>query len=677
MTISSISVCILFANKVEQTIDCVTSFVESGCSIVVLNNGSSNDSIISFEERISGYPQIRLINSKTNIGVSAGRNLLINETKEDWLLFVDNDITINTFDWLSRFCDHVESKPDVEVFVPKLFNNHDGCYAEFKSINILNSNAFLTTPESSYINLYPGGAAFVKRSLFVRLGNYDERIFIGLEDLEISLRALLINAPVRALLISDIELIHNHLIIYSTVNEVKSALERYNRNTIQKSCEVIKIKHGINYCGWESWVDNQIIAIKKINNYEDESNYIFAISNNRRIALIADKNDWAFHNIATHIKSSLSDKYTFDIYYTDDYGGDYDKILSDIYNNRYDLVHFYWREVILNLYFNIVKTKLDHLVDVRESFIDTKLTFSIHDHCLLDSNNLLNYKIVFNYLSDSYIVSSERLFNIYRKLIDYHDPYRVIEDGVDLAKFYPKNSKRLLDNDRKILVGWAGNSTWGKDVSAEDYKGFHTIIKPAVNELKQEGFNIDGIYADRNIKHIPHNEMNDYYNSIDIYICASSIEGTPNPILEAFACGVPVVSTDVGVVPQLFGAEQKQFILNVRSKDELKDKLRVLICNPELRMKLSEENISRISGWTRDDEANKWDDFFSHILAGENSSKKLVKRACLEVPYNYGIEATIDHFLKSSFSWRLTRPLRLLNWYALRFKNRIVTKYLR
>ena len=35
------------------------------------------------------------------------------------------------------------------------------------------------------------------------------------------------------------------------------------------------------------------------------------------------------------------------------------------------------------------------------------------------------------------------------------------------------------------------------------------------------------------------------------YVCASQSEGTPNPALEALACGVPVISTPVGNMPEV------------------------------------------------------------------------------------------------------------------------------
>ncbi len=48
-----------------------------------------------------------------------------------------------------------------------------------------------------------------------------------------------------------------------------------------------------------------------------------------------------------------------------------------------------------------------------------------------------------------------------------------------------------------------------------------------------------------------HEEMRDYYRSLDFLLVTSTNEGTPNPALEALACGVPVITTRVGNMPDL------------------------------------------------------------------------------------------------------------------------------
>jgi len=44
--------------------------------------------------------------------------------------------------------------------------------------------------------------------------------------------------------------------------------------------------------------------------------------------------------------------------------------------------------------------------------------------------------------------------------------------------------------------------------------------------------------------------MVEFYRSLDVYVCASRSEGTPNPCLEAAACGLPVVTTRVWAAPK-------------------------------------------------------------------------------------------------------------------------------
>lgn len=51
--------------------------------------------------------------------------------------------------------------------------------------------------------------------------------------------------------------------------------------------------------------------------------------------------------------------------------------------------------------------------------------------------------------------------------------------------------------------------------------------------------------------HIQQDKIRDYYGMADVFVIASTYEGGPITMYEALACGCPVLSTDVGTVPEL------------------------------------------------------------------------------------------------------------------------------
>ncbi|WZB62594.1 glycosyltransferase [Achromobacter xylosoxidans] len=105
-----------------------------------------------------------------------------------------------------------------------------------------------------------------------------------------------------------------------------------------------------------------------------------------------------------------------------------------------------------------------------------------------------------------------------------------------------------------------------------------------------------------------------YYNSLDLYVCPSAIEGTPNPVLEAMACGVPVISTDVGIVPEAFGPLQKAFIVQERTPDAIASAIRRFHEDRSLFSSLSEENIEYIKSWSWELRAEAFARFFEEAL---------------------------------------------------------------
>lgn len=68
---------------------------------------------------------------------------------------------------------------------------------------------------------------------------------------------------------------------------------------------------------------------------------------------------------------------------------------------------------------------------------------------------------------------------------------------------------------------------------------------------------------------IGHRDLCDYYNAADAMVLASSREGMPNVVLEALACGTPVVATRVEGTPELISAPEAGELMGERSPDAL------------------------------------------------------------------------------------------------------------
>ncbi len=255
--------------------------------------------------------------------------------------------------------------------------------------------------------------------------------------------------------------------------------------------------------------------------------------------------------------------------------------------------------------------------------IGVNITTSVYDHSFLNKQSFWITEAFLKY-AKAYTISSKKLLDIYNRREDIKKkPLMEITDGVDLKKFRPKNLERFSTiKERKIKIGWVGNSKFEDSEKDDDLKGVRKIIIPAIEELKEEGYPVERKFADRNEGYIPHDKMPDYYNSIDLYVCASKEEGTPNPVLEAMACGIPVISTNVGIVSEAFGTQQNEYILKERTKKELKEKIVQLISHPEYWNKLSNENLKQIEEWSWNKKCKQFKEFFDIAIENFEENKR-------------------------------------------------------
>lgn len=338
-----------------------------------------------------------------------------------------------------------------------------------------------------------------------------------------------------------------------------------------------------------------------------------------KIAIIADIPNWSFDIIAKLMKKELSDKYQIDIFYC---VTQFNKDLFDILEatKDYDVIHFLARKLLMQFEDENFKQKVKaNNYDYNEyvNNVVRKITTCVYDHLAINDPEI-DYTKIYRLYSKEYLVCSKKLYDIYCNIPNCPKPWGELIDTIDTDIFVPSNLKRFDQvnvKDRPLVIGWVGNSKWNKKTEHDiDYKGLKTILEVAIKELKEEGYNLISHYADVNDKYRNSEEMQKYYSEIDVYTCVSLIEGTPRPVLEAMCCGVPIITTDVGIVHEVLGNKQKEFILKNRSVECLKERIKYLYNNRSILKDLSEENLKEGKKNSSKTTVNKYIDLFSNII---------------------------------------------------------------
>lgn len=380
-----------------------------------------------------------------------------------------------------------------------------------------------------------------------------------------------------------------------------------------------------------------------------------------RLALVVDVRGWAFDNIAQQIRTHLGDVYDVVVLYATDYPDAHACLQDLLFVYEPDVVHYFWREYLYEILMGDPLGELPRRFDVPDwavldRFTRTAITMSVYDHLYTDEDSLRRRQ-PYLWFIDGYSVSSEKLRTVYSQGVG-PAPDVVIEDGVDLDVFHPADERRGPAG--ALVVGWAGNSEWNRTPD-RDPKGLHTIVRPALAQLEAEGVPVVGRFVDSSERRVPREEMPKFYRSLDVYLCASEIEGTPNPVLEAMACGIPIVSTDVGIVPQVLGPEQRRFIVRERTIDAFVEALRVLAGDRALRQRLGAENLAQIRTWSWFHQMGKWMQLF-RIAGDQLTTRGAMRRGQLLQFAARAVSARDEELRRTRQALAATEEMVLARW---------------
>lgn len=182
----------------------------------------------------------------------------------------------------------------------------------------------------------------------------------------------------------------------------------------------------------------------------------------------------------------------------------------------------------------------------------------------------------------------------------------ILPNAVYLNEPPMKDIKPTEEELNLLFVGWLLKEKGVFDLlkgieilKQKSYKFKIKIVGPEgrVGELKRV---LDDIQK-RNLINIvevtgekPSYEMESFYSNADIFILPSYTEGLPYAILEAMSYKLPIISTNIGALPEVIEEGVNGFLIEPGNVKTLTEKIEILAKNKKLREKMGKNNYEKM-----------------------------------------------------------------------------------
>ena len=216
---------------------------------------------------------------------------------------------------------------------------------------------------------------------------------------------------------------------------------------------------------------------------------------------------------------------------------------------------------------------------------------------------------------------------------------RVIPYGIDLSVFHPGDqqatrAKLNLPADARIFLFAANNarrSIW------KDYETMQEAIRRVASSAGTEQRKVIFVTlgSDGPTEQMGHAELRfvpfqseaatvaDYYRAADVYLHAARADTFPNTVLEALACGTPVVATAVGGIPEQIEDGNTGFLVPAGDSAMMEQRITKLLENDEVRIEMglaAAESAGKRFSLER--EVNDYLEWYHDILKANSYSRQ-------------------------------------------------------
>jgi L-malate glycosyltransferase len=271
-----------------------------------------------------------------------------------------------------------------------------------------------------------------------------------------------------------------------------------------------------------------------------------------------------------------------------------------------------------------------HRYDVLHVFSASYLSFVIAPTPAILVGKLYRKKVLLNYhsgeaedhlqrwrrtaiptirLADVVVVPSEYLVRVFA---DFGIPSHAIYNLIDTAKF--RFRERL-----PLRPAFLANRNFEKHYGVDRVLKAFAIIQRTVPEatLTVAGDGVErssledlartlGLKNTRFIGRVPPDNITEQYDAADIYLNGSEIDNQPLSILEAFACGLPIVTTDAGGIPDIVTDGKTGFVVPRGDYESLASRALQLLSEPNRAAEMAENGLEECRKYSWDAVKDAW-----------------------------------------------------------------------
>ncbi|MBW2978257.1 glycosyltransferase [Candidatus Woesearchaeota archaeon] len=197
----------------------------------------------------------------------------------------------------------------------------------------------------------------------------------------------------------------------------------------------------------------------------------------------------------------------------------------------------------------------------------------------------------------------------------------VLSNGIDTNRFKPKKVKK---SGTKLLH--LGRISYEKNVDVV-LKAFKLILerKPKIIlYLAGHGPNLKELKAlakklkiNKNVKFlgvVKGKKLVNVYRTSDIFITASTVETEGLVILEAMACGLPIIGVNVLAIPIIVKHNKNGFVAPPHNERQLADYTIKLLENKNLREKFGKESLKIVKKYSLDNIINELERIYKRLI---------------------------------------------------------------